>query len=433
MDTMGQFNRTGKPATMNKASNNSLDRAQLTIQLSPSNPDFVQNPYREYQRWHRDSPVFWWQEYGFWCFSSFDHVHALLRDKRFGREVLHVASREELGWAEIPDHLTGFYAFEAHSLLEREPPVHTRLRRLVNRAFVSRQVERLRPRIESLAHELIDKFPKDGKVDLLAEFTSPIPVIVIAEMLGVPVSMSEQLLSWSHDMVAMYQHNRDRAIEDAAVKATRDFSAFIKGYVEERRQNPGDDLISVLIAAEEDGEHLSMDELVTTCILLLNAGHEATVHAMANGVKAILEHCDAKGLSPAELFRDPTTAVAVSEEVLRFDTSVHMFTRYALEDCEFAGVALKKGDMVGLILGAANRDPARFIEPDNFLPGRKDAALATFGGGIHFCIGAPLARLEIQVALAVLFQRLPKLRLNGQPLYSNRYHFHGLETLPVRW
>ena len=346
---------------------------------------------------------------------------------------MHVASRKELGWPEIPEHLAKFYAFEENSLLEREPPVHTRLRKLVNRAFVSRQVEQLRPRIEALAHQLIDKFESDGKVDLLAEFATPIPVIIIAELLGVPVVMSDQLLDWSHKMVAMYQHNKDREIEDEAVKATLEFSAFIEGYVEKRRENPGDDLISTLIAAEEGGEHLTMDELVTTCMLLLNAGHEATVHALGNGVKTMLELAAREGCVVADLLTDQKSAAQVVEEMLRFDAPLHMFTRYALEDCKFAGVKFKKGDVAGLLLGAANRDLNYFTNADQFIPGRKDGGLTTFGGGIHFCIGAPLARLELQVALTVLFDRLPKLQLDGVPKYSNRYHFHGLEQLLVRW
>ena len=410
-----------------------LDKDRLAVSLSPSELKFVQNPYETYKVWHRNNPVFWWQEYGHWCFAGYDHVQTLFRDKRFGREILHKASREELGWPEIPEHLAKFYAFEDNSLLEREPPVHTRLRKLVNRAFVSRQVEQLRPRIEALAHQLIDKFEGDGKVDLLADFATPIPVIIIAELLGVPVDMSDQLLDWSHKMVAMYQHNKDRSIEDDAVKATLEFSAFIEGYVEKRRKNPGDDLISTLIAAEEDGEHLSRDELVTTCMLLLNAGHEATAHALGNGVKAILEYAGGEGCSVADLLKDQQSVAQMVEELLRFDAPLHMFTRYALEDCEFAGVQFKKGDVVGLLLGAANRDPSHFESVDQFIPERKDGGLTTFGGGIHFCIGAPLARLELQVALTVLFDRLPNLHLDGVPKYSNRYHFHGLEQLLVRW
>ena len=410
-----------------------LARAANTVEQSPTDGAFVQDPYAFYRHCHRHHPVFWWQDYGHWCFAAYADVHALLRDKRFGRDVLHVASRDELGWPEPAEHLRHFYAFESRSLLEREPPEHTRLRRLVNKAFVSRQIERLRPRIAALAHELIDRFPRARETDLLRDFCTPIPVIVIAEMLGVPTDMCDQLLDWSHKMVAMYQHNRDRAIEDAAEAATCEFGAFMNDYVDKRRKAPGDDLLSVLIAAEEDGETLTREELVTTCILLLNAGHEATVHALGNAIKCLLENTAGAGIAAAELFRDTPSIEAVCEETLRFDAPLHMFTRYALQDCNFGGVELAKGDTVGLLLGAANRDPKRFRQPDRFIPGRRDAALLTFGGGIHFCIGAPLARLEMQTALTVLFQRLPRLRLANTPQYADRYHFHGLEDLIVNW
>jgi cytochrome P450 len=180
--------------------------------------------------------VFKWEHYGIWCFSRFEDVNALLRDRRFGRQILHMASREELGWPETPSHLKPFHDFESHSLLELEPPVHTRLRSLVNRSFLSRQVERLRPSITSLANGLIDRFEGKGEAELLAAFATPIPVIVICDLLGVPTGMAQQLLAWSHDMVAMYQARRDRAVEDRAAKATVDFSSFMRGYIGQRRK-----------------------------------------------------------------------------------------------------------------------------------------------------------------------------------------------------
>ncbi len=184
-----------------------------------------------------------------------------------------------------------------------------------------------------------------------------------------------------------------------------------------------------MIAAEEAGERLTEDELIATCILLLNAGHEATVHAIGNGVKSILE----SGLGPSALFASEKTAEAVAEECLRFDPPLHFFSRYVLEDLDYAGLALKKGDRVGLLLGAANRDPARFADPARFDPFRPPATHFAFGGGIHFCVGAPLARLELEVALPILFERLPGLRIASPPLYRDSYHFHGLAALNVAW
>lgn len=396
------------------------------VSLSPRDPDFVQDPYPCYARWQEESPAFFWEDLDHWCFARHEDVSALLRDRRFGRQILHIATREELGWPETPPHLASFYAFEKHSLLELEPPVHTRLRGFINPAFLPRQIGRLAPDIAKLASSLIDDFQSAGKTDLIASFAAPIPVVVIARFLGVPDNMSPQLLEWSHDMVAMYQARRDRAIEDRAVAATVAFSEYVRGLLAERRGAPGEDFISELLAARDDeGTALTDDELVTTSILLLNAGHEATVNALANGVKALLEHA-----SSADFLAKPASC---AEEMLRFDTPLHMFKRYALEDLEYRGVSLRKGDQVGLILGSANRDADKFPEAGNFLPSRTPNPHVSFGAGIHFCVGAPLARLEMQTALRVLFERLPGLRLDGAARYRDTWHFHALESLPVTW
>lgn len=397
-----------------------IDIIARSVNLDPCDPEFYQNPYPAYHAVRQCCPMFKWEQYGMWCFSRHADVNALLRDRRFGRQILHVATAEELGWAETPFHLKPFYAFERHSLLELEPPVHTRLRGLVNRSFLARQVERLRPAITNLCNGLIDRFAAQHEVELLGAFATAIPVIVICDLLGVPSDMAQQLLAWSHDMVAMYQARRDRAIEDAAVRATVDFSNFMRGYINERRRSPGGDLLSELIRAEEQGQKLSEDELVTTAILLLNAGHEATVHGIGNGVKALLEHGVRDGIDEGHI-----------EETLRFDAPLHLFTRYALEDLDYGGLRLRKGEEVGLMLGAANRDPARFVDPDRFDPSRDPNPHVSFGAGIHFCIGAPLARLEMQVAIPLLFERLPKLVLAEPPRYRDTYHFHGLEELRV--
>jgi cytochrome P450 len=399
-----------------------INAARQSVSLDPCDPSFFQDPYPHYHRIRAEVPAFKWDDYGHWCFARFDDVNALLRDRRFGRQILHVASREELGWPETPEHLKPFYAFEQHSLLELEPPVHTRLRSLVNRAFLSRQVERLRPVITALANGLINRFKDSGKVELLEAYATPIPVIVICDLLGAPAEMSQQFLSWSHDMVAMYQARRDRAIEDKAVAATVAFSAYMRELIRERRNALGADLLSELIRAETEEGKLSEDELVTTAILLLNAGHEASVHAIGNTAKTLLEHGIRHGIGAGHV-----------EEGLRFDAPLHLFTRYALEDLEYAGIKLRKGEVVGLMLGAANRDPARFPDPDRFDPARSPNPHVSFGAGIHFCIGAPLARLEMEIALPLLFERLPHLSLASPPRYRDTYHFHGLERLDVEF
>jgi cytochrome P450 len=398
-----------------------IEATQRSVDLDPRDAQFYENPYPTYRRLHAECPVFKWEQYGHWCFSRFEDVNALLRDRRFGRQILHVATREELGWPEVAEHLRVFADHEQHSLLELEPPIHTRLRGLISRAFLSRQIERLRPYLVSLSNQLVDSIEAKHEVDLLAAFATPVPVAVICELLGAPVEMSAQFLAWSHDHVAMYIAKRDRAIEDAAVKAVTEFSAYMRGLIAARRKNLGNDLLSELIRAESEGQKLTEDELITTAILVLNAGHEATVHSMGNGLKTLLERNVPGPITP-ELI----------EEIMRYDPPLHMFTRYALEDMEFAGVKLKKGETVGLMLGAANHDAAKFENPDQFIPTREPNPHVSFGAGIHFCIGAPLARLEMLEAMKVLFARLPNMQLTEAPRYKDAYHFHGLESLKVR-
>jgi cytochrome P450 len=396
---------------------------------NPRDPEFFQNPYVFYSRLHAENPDFFWDEYGHWCFAGFKEVSALLRDKRFGRDILHVATREELGMPEPKPHTADFDLTEKYSLLNLEPPVHTRLRTLVNRAFVSRHVEQLRPRIERLANELIDGFVDDGEVELLKAFAAPVPAVVIAEMIGLPAEMANQLLAWSNRMVAMYMFGVSEATEHDANAAALAFTDYLKTVIAERRKAPKSDLLSHMLTAEIDGEKLSEGEVISTAILLLNAGHEATVNTTGNGIKAILE----SGLDPKKLFSDDAQTEATVEECLRFDAPLHMFTRYALSDLEFNGIPLRKGDVIGMMLGAANRDPARFADAGSFDPFRTDGANVSFGAGIHFCIGAPLARIEMQVAMKTLFDRLPKLRLATPPVYKDVYHFHGLDRLDVTW
>ena len=247
--------------------------------------------------------------------------------------------------------------------------------------------------------------------------------MVIARLLGVPEDMAPQLLAWSHAMVAMYQARRDRAVEDRANAAARDFAAFLEAHIATRRSRPADDLITALIAAEAEGSRLDTAELVATCVLLLNAGHEATVHAIGNGTAAIL----AAGLDPAALFATPEATECCVEEVLRFDPTLHLFTRYALEDLELFGHRFRTGDTVGCLLAAANRDPARFPDPARFDPSRAAGPQLSFGAGIHFCVGAPLARAELAVALPLLFARRPALA--APPAFADRYHFRGLAEL----
>lgn len=379
----------------------------------PTEPGFVQDPYPFYEQARRAGDLIFWKEYAMPCAVSHRAVHALLRDRRFGRECPPELARP------IPPHQQAFHDIEAHSMLELEPPRHTRLRGLVLRAFTSRRIKALAPEIETLCHALIDTFPRDAPFDLLPSYCTPIPVRIICRLLGVPEEMAPELLTWSSDMVAMYQARRTHAIELRAAAAAKEFADFMRGYIDTRRTAPADDLITRLIAAEEDGERLSTDELISTCILLLNAGHEATVHTLGNGVKTLLEHGHGQ-------VSDQTV-----EEILRFDPPLHLFTRHAYEEAEVFGHTFRRGDQVGLLLASAGRDAAVWDSPAQFVPDRPAQLNHAFGGGAHFCVGAPLARLELRIALQTLFARCPGLRLATPPCYADLFHFHGLEALEV--
>ena len=396
--------------------------------LDPCDPGFVHDPYPAYADMRRLGRCFEWRQLGHRCCGHYDDVNAILRDRRFGRQILHVATRAELGWPEPAPHLAPFHDFERHSLLELEPPRHTRLRGFVHPAFLPRQVDRYAAGIEQLAHELIDGFAGRGRCDLVADYAAPLAVGVIADFLGVPRALSPRLLAWSHDMVAIYQARRDRAIEDRTVAATVDFSRLVREFVAARRRAPHEDFLSQLVtAADAEGRGLTDDEVVTMGILLLNAGHEATVHALGNGVRAILGHVPDAARAVAA---DPAGHV---EEMLRFDAPLHLFTRYALEDVDAAGTRFRKGDVVGLLLGSANRDPAKFQQPDTFVASRGPNPHVSFGVGIHACVGAPLARLEMQVAVRTLFTRLPGIAVAEPPRVKDAWHFRGLEALDLAW
>jgi len=385
---------------------------------SPTDDAFVQNPYPFYEAVRAAGPVFFWQDFALPCSVSYDTVWDILRDRRFGRQA--PAGHEP----DKPAHQAGFWAIEDHSLLELEAPRHTRLRGLILRAFTSGRIKALEPEIALLSHQLIDQIQGD-EFDLLAVFAQRLPVIIIARLLGVPESRADDLLAWSHDIVGMYQAGRSHETELAASKSADEFIAFMRDYVAFRRKRPADDLITHLIAAELDGARLSADELISTCILLLNAGHEATVHTFGNGINALLKHP-----SPAATL-SPDRIDATIEEMIRYDPPLHMFQRWAYEQVRIGDYLIQPGEKIACLLAGANRDPARWQNPHLFDPTRKIKTNLAFGAGAHFCIGAPLARLELRTALPILFQRMPNLQLAANPRYAQNYHFHGLQTLPL--
>ena len=389
------------------------------VAQSPTNDDFVQNPYPFYETCLAKGGKVFWEDYKMVSLFKYDDVSNILKDRRFGRECPEEKKQDHR------KELAPFYELEDHSMLQLEPPKHTRLRGLVLRAFTSRKVNSMAAEIETLCAQLIQNFPSN-QVNILNEYANKIPVIIIARLLGVPEKMSDQLLRWSNDMVMMYQARRTEEHEKRAIKASKEFSTFMRSYVDERRSKPKDDLITHLISAEENGEKLTTDELITTCILLLNAGHEATVHSLGNGIKVLLENKKIK--------IDWQSEIKISqliEEILRFDPPLHIFTRYAYDQIDLGDYTLKKGDEVALVLGATGRDKTLWSDPEYFDPTRSIKKNTAFGGGIHFCVGAALARLEMQIALPMLFTKFPKMELTEKPRYADVYHFHGLEKLLI--
>ncbi len=395
-----------------------IDVATRQVKLDVGEQEFIQNPHAAYAAFHKAGGRVFWEDYGFWCFANYEDVNNLLRDKRFGREVpghLRPTVRPHLEW---------FDRVEKHSLLELEPPEHTRLRRFVNRAFVSSQIEQLRPEIETLSHELIDGFENEAEVDLLTAYATPIPLRVISSLMGVPHSLEPLLLDWSHAMCKLYTLKASPAEEAAANAACRDFHGVLSDVIASKRAKPADDLLSTLATSG-----MNSDEIISTAVLLINAGHEATVHQTGNAVSVLLDaaHPERRAMM------NQHSAAEIVEEALRFEAPLHLFTRYAGEDVDFGGgVLIKKHQQIGLLLGAANRDPAAFANADTFIPWRADQKNVSFGAGIHFCIGAPLARMELSISLKTLFERLPNLQLADLPRFADSYHFHGLETLRVK-
>lgn len=403
--------------------------------LDLNHPEFVYDPYPQLAELRDTLPVFFDPVWNKVFFTRYDDIAALLRDRRLGRSILHAFSRDELGWPP-PNPLTkDFDRFQHDHMLDNEPPKHTRLRSLMVKAFTSSRVERLRAKIQHVVDALIDRVADRGRMDLLVEFAEPIPVAVIGELLGVPEEDRHLLRPWSAKIVKLYELGYTDDQARAANQAVVEFSAYVKNLAHQRQQQPRDDLISALVRVEEHGEVLTMEELVANCILLLNAGHEATVNGTTLGLLSLHHNpdqmalaCEAAQQNNLEFFQTAT------EELLRYDTPLPMFERWALQDFQFNGVHLQRGMEVGLLYASGNRDPRRFHNPDGLDLTRKDNPHLTFGLGIHYCIGAPLARLELQVAFATLLRRLPEIRVVKEPVeYTGGFIIRGHKAMPVEF
>jgi hypothetical protein len=387
----------------------------------------VEDPYPLYRRLRETEPVHRTAA-GYWVLSRYADVAALVRDPRLGKGFHHLAASPMVaarGGAGSPliEEMSRWMLFQ-------DPPDHTRLRGLVTKAFTPRAVERIRVRTQEIVDGLIDRVVGSGGMDAIADFAFPLPVTVIAEMLGLPFVDTDRCRAWTVAASRVLDPNQTREQLTRAVEALGHLSVYVREQIAQRRRAPGDDLLSVLIAAEEGGERLSEDELVSTVGLLFGAGHETTVNLIGNGLLALLRN-------PGQLTRlrdDPSLVPNAVEELLRYDSPAQLIRRWAHEDLEVSGVRIAAGDELVLLAGAANRDPERFPEPDVLDVGRADVRHVSFGGGPHFCLGAMLARMEAQVAFATLLRRLPDIELaGGAPQWREQIVLRGLKALPVRF
>jgi cytochrome P450 len=395
--------------------------------FAPADLGFVADPYPAYAELRERTPVRYDDATDHWLVARYEDVNALLRDRRLGRTYLHQATHAEMGHPDPPAWHAPFWDLINAGILDMEPPDHTRVRRLVSKAFTPRFVEGLRPRVQAIMDGLVDEVDGAGEFDLIA-VAEPLPVTVIAEMLGVPETDRHHLRPWSADICKMYELNPSSEMQRDAVRASTEFGDYLRMLARERTDDPGDDLISRLSAVMDEGDQLTEDELVGTCVLLLNAGHEATVNSTLLGWWALFRHPDRL----KELRADRALLPTAIEELLRFDTPLQMFERWVLEPIQVRGVEIPKGAELGLLFGSANRDPDVFEEPDELDLSRDPNPHLTFGAGIHFCLGAPLGRQELQISFATLMDRFPTLELVEDPRWKPNYIVRGLEGLRVR-
>ncbi|MFD1147804.1 cytochrome P450 [Saccharothrix hoggarensis] len=395
----------------------------IVASFDQHDPAFIADPYPAFAALRADGEVHWHEEMGIALAVSHAAASSVLKHRSLGRI-----------WTDAKpvESFTSFNLLHRNSMLENEPPTHSRLRRLVAAAFGRGHVERLRPWIVELADRLVDelvaKVESEGQADLLSHVAAPLPVEVIAELLGVPTRDRALLQPWSNAIVKMYEYDLAPDKRAAAEHAATEFVAYLRELVALRRATPGDDLVSDLVAVTgTDGAKLTEDELVATAVLLLMAGHEATVNVIGNGVRALMNH-------PSEwrrLVADPTLLPTAVEELIRYDSPLQLFERTATAPVTIAGHVVEPGQKIAALLGAAARDPEVFADPDTLDIGRNPNPHLGFGMGIHYCLGAPLARIEVQAALSSLARKLPNAELAAEPRRRAEFVIRGLHDLPL--
>ncbi|SDC77585.1 cytochrome P450 [Actinokineospora iranica] len=391
------------------------------MSFDPGDPEFIADPYPAFAALRATGEVHHHDGLGLPVAVSHAACSAVLRDRSLGRLWTDAAPVEAF---------TAFNLLHRNSLLESEPPTHTRLRGLISAAFARGHTERLRPRVEALAERMVatlaDRIAADGSADLIEHLAAPLPVEVIGELLGVPEEHRPRLRPWSNAIVKMYEYDVPAPVADAAERASREFADYLGELADERAVSPQADLISDLVAVRAGTDRLTRDELVATAVLLLMAGHEATVNVIGNGVLALLRHREQWD----RLVADPALLPTAVEELIRFDAPLQLFERTAIAPVTIGGHRVAAGDKIAALLGAAGRDPLVFPEPDRLDVGRSPNPHLGFGAGIHYCVGAPLARVEVGAALRALVIRVPGLRLLGVQRRSE-FVIRGVRSLLV--
>jgi len=399
---------------------------EIPLEFNPLQQDFRQNPYPTYRRFREADPVHWSAVFGFWVCTRYDDIVSILRHSK--------ASANPRDWERFDGYVEALgetgpaYNMQSRWMLLKNPPDHTRLRKLVTKAFTPRVVENMRAHIQDIVHGLLDTVHAKRRFDIIQDVAFPLPVIVIAELIGVPPQDREYFKDWTAALARSLDPIITPEITQAADKATEDLIAYFTTLVAERRDSPQNDLLSGLIAAEEEGDKLDEDELLATAILLFAAGHETTMNLIGNGMLALFRNPD----QMAKLKADPSLIKTAVEEFLRYDGSVQITARVALEDIEVGGKTIRKNQQALLLLGAANRDPAHFSDPDRLDITRQENPHLTFGHGIHHCLGAPLARVETQIAINSMLRRMPDIQpATDQLEWRDMLTLRGLKALPV--
>jgi cytochrome P450 len=388
-----------------------------------NNPTFVADPYEQLKELRQFGKPVWHEGMQIFLAARHSDANDVFRNKSLGR--IFTDKKPDFEWET-------FNWLHSDSILDSEPPKHTRLRSLVAKAFNRNKIEGMRPAVERITHKLLDAINEKVKsgttFDVIADYAEPLPVKIIADLLGFPESEEHLLRPWSQSIVKMYEVNPSEQHQVEAKKAAAEFAEYVRSLAEHRKKNPGQDLITDLAMVEENGEKLNSHELVATCVLLLNAGHEASVNAFGNGMVAVLERPD-----QADLLRKNSRAITQTalEEFMRFDAPLHLFERTATVDTEVGGVKIEQGQKIAALIGSANRDSEIFERADEMDLTRDPNPHIGFGAGIHFCLGAPLARLEMSVSLPALWEKYPNMQLAENPVRRPTFVLRGYERVSI--